>query len=72
MNIIFLAISASLIAGAIIAVSTILKNRKHLTEHELKSLPRLRTTDPVYKRIIGHLGVCELCRNRVDEINGGF
>ena len=27
--------------------------------------------DPNYDRVIGHLGICERCRNRIDELIQG-
>lgn len=63
---IILLVVSSVSAGY--AILKILSQRKHLTDIELRSISRIRPNHRDYGRIIGHLGQCEKCRQRMEDL----
>ena len=50
----------------------IIGQRKHLSDEDLRSLSRISHRDESYNRIISHIGQCERCRNRMDDLQHGL
>ena len=68
MSFLFLIFAAILCVVSLAIILKIIGQRKHLSDNDLRSLSRLNPSDDNYSRIVGHIGQCEQCRNRMDDL----
>lgn len=72
MSLIFIILGIVSSVSAAYAILRIINQRKHLTDIELRSISRISPNDKEYGRIIGHLGQCERCRQRISDLENNL
>ena len=68
MSLLFLIFAVILGVVSLLIIKKIIGQRKHLSDNDLRSLSRLSPHDADYNRVVSHIGQCERCRIRMDDL----